>query len=166
MFGPVSIETDLRIASMRQIHCAIEHIERGDYECAITLAATAEGMLPEPEKPYFRGKVKAISKSEGIKAAGGATGPNDYSIWLKHGTLNGVKTENAIIPDEESVVWVYRAISKFNAVYDDRSPQMESFCKWAKDWLTRGGTPATALSADAFAYFDCAGKPCGGQTVA
>lgn len=136
MFGPVSIETNIRIASMRQMHCAIEHIERGDYECAITLAAAAENMLPEPEKPFFREKVKAMAKSEEIKAAGGATGPNDYSVWLKHGTLNGVKTYQATIQDEESVVWAYRAISKFNALYDDQSPQMISFCMWAKDWLT------------------------------
>ena len=27
---------------MRQIHCAIEHLHRGDYECAITLAGAAE----------------------------------------------------------------------------------------------------------------------------
>jgi hypothetical protein len=93
MFGPISIETNLRVASMRQIHCAIEHVERGDYECAITLAAAAEGMLPEPQKPYFRGKVKKLSESEEIKAAGSAIGPNDYSVWLKHGTFNGVKIE-------------------------------------------------------------------------
>ena len=80
MFGPVSIETNLRIASMRQMHCAIEHIERGDYECAITLAAAAENMLPEPEKPYFRGRVKKLSESEQIKAAGDAVGPNDYYV--------------------------------------------------------------------------------------
>jgi hypothetical protein len=142
MFGPVPIETNLRIASMRQMHCAIEHIERGDYECAITLAAAAENMLPEPEKPYFRGKVKKLSESEQIKAAGGAVGPNDYYVWLKHGTLNGVKTEVVTIPDEESVVWIYRAISKFEAVYNDRSPQMTSFCRWAIDWLMAEGRPA------------------------
>jgi hypothetical protein len=144
MFGPVSIETDIRLASMRQIHCAIEHIERGDYECAITLAAAAENMLPEPAKPYFRRRVQAMAEREDIKEAGGATGPNDYSVWLKHGTFNGIKTEKATIPDEESVVWIYRAISKFNAVYDDRSPQMISFCKWAGDWLTNKGRSATA----------------------
>ncbi|MGB6537275.1 MAG: hypothetical protein WBF58_15070 [Xanthobacteraceae bacterium] len=137
MFEPVPIDTSIRLASMRQIHCAIDHLERGNYECAITLAAAAEGMMPEPEKPYFRGKVKAMAQSEEIKAAGGAIGPNDYSVWLKHGTFNGVKTEEVMIPNEEGVVWIYRAISKFHAVYDDRSPQMISFCKWAKDWLTQ-----------------------------
>lgn len=70
MANPVPIDTHIRLASMRQIHCAIEHLERGDFECAITLAAAAEGMLPEPEKPYLRHKVKAMAKSEEIKAAG------------------------------------------------------------------------------------------------
>ena len=142
MFGPVPIDTDVRIASMRQIHCAIEHIERGDYECAITLSAAAEGMLPEPNKPYFRGRVQDMAKREEIKNAGGAVKPNDYSVWLKHGTFNGIKTEKATIPDEESVVWIYRAISKFNALYDDYSPQMISFCRWAGDWLTGRGKSA------------------------
>jgi tRNA threonylcarbamoyladenosine modification (KEOPS) complex Cgi121 subunit len=32
----------VRYASMRQIHAAIEHLHRGDFECAITLAAAAE----------------------------------------------------------------------------------------------------------------------------
>src|SRR5262245_54007824 len=35
LFGPVPIETHIRLASMRQIHGAIERLERGDYECAI-----------------------------------------------------------------------------------------------------------------------------------
>jgi hypothetical protein len=39
---------------MRQIHAAIEHLHRGDFECAITLAAAGEGMLPPTEEPYFR----------------------------------------------------------------------------------------------------------------
>ena len=137
MTTPVPIDTHIRLASMRQIHGAIEHVHRGDYECAITLASAAENMLLEPETPYLRQKIKAVSNSEEIKAAGGATGPNDYATWLKHGTLNGVKTENATIPAEESVAWVCRAISKFKTVYDDLSPQMTSFRQWAKEWLQK-----------------------------
>ena len=137
MFGPVSIDTNVRVASMRQIHCAIEHLERGDYECAITLAHAGEGMLIEPDEPYLRHGIKKLSKSEEIQAAGGATDPNDYSVWLKHGRFNGVKMETATIPAEESVAFVCRAISKFKAVYDDLSPQMISFRKWAKEWLEK-----------------------------
>jgi len=135
MFGPVSIDTNLRIASMRQIHCAIEHLERGDYECAITLAHAGEGMLLEPGEPYLRHKIKKMSKSGEIQVAGGAIDPNDFSVWLKHGTFNGVKTQEAKIPAEESVAFVCRAISKFKAVYNDLSPQMISFINWAIEWL-------------------------------
>jgi hypothetical protein len=124
---------------MRQIHAAIEHLRRGDFECAITLAGAAEGILPDTDKPHFRQKVKAFAQREDIKAAGGATGENDYINWLKHGSLkvSGPRIENATIPAEESVVVVWRAISKFHAVYDDMSPQMQSFHKWALDWLEK-----------------------------
>jgi hypothetical protein len=120
------------IASMRQIHCAIEHLHRGDYECAITLAGAAEGMLPDTDAPHFRQKVKALSESPEINAAGGATGPNDYTNWLKHGGV-----ENATIPAEESVALIWRAITKFNVTYNDLSPQMLSFQNWARQWLLK-----------------------------
>jgi hypothetical protein len=38
---------------MRQIHAAIKHLDRGDFECAITLAAAGEEMLPPKDKPHF-----------------------------------------------------------------------------------------------------------------
>ena len=122
---------------MRQIHRAIEHLHRGDFECAITLAGAAEGILPDTNEAHFRQKVKALSKSPEIKAAGGATGPNDYINWLKHGrvTKNGPRVENATIPAEESVAVIWRAITKYNATYNDLSPQMAEFSNWAKEWL-------------------------------
>lgn len=117
---------------MRQIHCAIEHIHRGDFECAITLGAAAEGMLPNTEQPLLRDKVKDLSKAQEIKAAGGATGPNDIINWLKHGGAQA-----ATIPAEESVVVVWRAIRKFHATYSYFSPQMKAFHDWAKEWLEK-----------------------------
>ena len=82
MATPVPIDTHIRLASMRQIHCAIEHLHRGDYECAITLAGAAEGILPDTWKPHFLQKVKALSISPEIQAEGGAIGENDYINWL------------------------------------------------------------------------------------
>jgi hypothetical protein len=122
---------------MRQIHGAIEHAYRGDYECAITLAGAAEGILPETDEPHFREKEKELARSSEIKAAGGATGPNDYINWLKHGSLvkGGPRFEAATIPAEESLKTIWRAISKFRAIYNDLSPQMLSFCDWARGWL-------------------------------
>jgi hypothetical protein len=135
---PVPIDTNIRHASMRQIHCAIEHVYRGDYECAITLAAAAEGMLPDTDEPHFRQKEVELSKSPEIKAAGGAIGPNDYINWLKHGSFGGgPRVENATIPAEESLKTVWRAITKYRASYDDLSPQMLSFRGWATEWLQK-----------------------------
>jgi hypothetical protein len=138
MATPVSIDTHIRLASMRQIHCAIEYLHGGDYECAITLAGAAEGMLPDTWKPHFLQKVKELSKSLEISTEGGATGPNDYTNWLKHGTLDGKICETATIPAEESVVLVYRAVTKYSAVYDDLSRQMLSYLGWLKVWLQTG----------------------------
>jgi hypothetical protein len=137
---PVKIDTYIRLASMRQIHCAIEHLHRGDYECAITLAGAGEGILPDSWKPHFRQKAKELSKSQEIQAEGGATGENDYINWLKHGSLKngGPRFETATIPTEESAVIIYRAITKYNAVYDDLSPQMLSYLGWLKEWLETG----------------------------
>ena len=120
---------------MRQIHAAIDHLHRGDFECAITLAAAGEGMLPETDVPHFRQKVKALAAS--LPAAEeGAQGPNDYINWLKHGTPDGKRLENARITELEVINTVWRAITKFEAVYGaadtDRTPQMLSFMNWAR----------------------------------
>ncbi|WP_441232569.1 hypothetical protein [Bradyrhizobium sp. 1200_D9_N1_1] len=140
MAVPVPIDTHMRLASMRQIHCAIDHLHRGDYECAITLAGAAEGIMPDAWRPHFRQKVKAFAKTAEIQEVGGAIGENDYINWLKHGSLKrgGPRFETATIPAEESLVVVYRAITKYSAVYDDLSPQMLSYLSWAKVWLATG----------------------------
>lgn len=146
MAGPASIETNTRFASMRQIHAAIEHHARQDWECAITLAAAAEGMLPATDEPYFHQKVKDFAA--GLPDdVGGAKNPNDVITWLKHGTYNGKKCEKATIDNSEPPVIIWRAITKFFAVYDDVSPQMRSWAKSMRDELTseraaRGGAPA------------------------
>jgi hypothetical protein len=45
------IKTTKRLAAERQIHAAITHFQRGDFECAITLCSAAEGQMPEPSDP-------------------------------------------------------------------------------------------------------------------
>ena len=130
---------------MRQIHCAIEHLDRGDYECAITLAGAAEGMLPNTEDPTFRHKVKDMANAmpkdevvpEGKKAA---WEPNDIINWLKHGSINGKngkpgeRYENLTIPDSEWMGVVYRAIDKFGKFYE-LTPQMKSWCNSMRETL-------------------------------
>ena len=134
MVGPASIDTNTRFASMRQIHAAIEHYARQDWECAITLAAAAEGVLPATDEPYFHQKVKdfAASLPEDV---GGATNPNDVITWLKHGTYNGKKWDKATIDASEPPVIIWRAITKFFAVFDDVTPQMQSWANSMRDEL-------------------------------
>jgi hypothetical protein len=128
---------------MRQINAAIEHLQRGDFECAITLAAAAEGILPQTDDAHFHQKIKALEASlQGIDE--GATGANDYINWLKHGTLkqDGPRIENARITELAVTGVISRAISKFEAVYvtqeADRTPQMLEFANWARVYLSAG----------------------------
>src|SRR4051794_30267088 len=112
----MATETNTKLASMRQIHAAIKHHGGGDCECAITLAAAAEGMLVEPDEPTFRQKVKDFAA--GLpEVADDSQNPNAVITWLKHGTYNGTKCETATIDDSEAPVIIWRAITKFYAVY-------------------------------------------------
>ena len=103
---------------MRQIHAAIEHWRRGDFECAITLASAAETMLPDIDEPHFR-KVQNITRINGI------------SNWLIHGgsdLLKGDHVDTVVIEEIDTVVAIHRAILKFEAVFwKDKTPQMTSF---------------------------------------
>jgi len=141
--APASIDVTAQVASMRQIHAAIEHDGLQNYECAITLAAAAEGMLPITENEHFHKKVKAFAAAlpEGTE---GATDPNDTITWLKHGTFKGKKCEEATIDHAEVMVTIWRAITKFQAVYDEVSPQMKS---WADATRTRLAAEKKAASA-------------------
>jgi hypothetical protein len=48
---------------MRQIHAAIEHWQRGDFECAIALASAASEMLPGMNRRTpFRGATKHLAR--------------------------------------------------------------------------------------------------------
>jgi hypothetical protein len=49
MAEPTEIDTSKFASSRRQINAAIAHLHSRDWECAITLAAAAEGQLAEPE---------------------------------------------------------------------------------------------------------------------
>ena len=105
---------------MRQIYAAIEHLHRGDFECAITLAAAGEGMLPPTEEPYFR-ELAAKWRYE------------DIVNWLRHGEIkdieNGKKEQREAVTITElgTIAVIYRAIAKFDAVFgDEKTPQMIS----------------------------------------
>lgn len=106
---------------MRQIHAAIEHLQRGDFECAMTLAAAGEGILPPTDEPHFRGLA-------------GKTEVNEIVDWLRHGPKKDKENRSwgrgqTVAIEESDVIFViYRAIAKFDAVFSDqKTPQMVSF---------------------------------------
>jgi hypothetical protein len=104
---------------MRQIHAAIEHWRRGDFECAITLAGAAERMLPEIDEPQYR-ELQDVARV------------NEISNWLIHGAsrygAKSERTDGIVIEELDTVVAIHRAILKFEAVFwKDKTPQMTSF---------------------------------------
>lgn len=131
----MATETNTKLTSARQIHAAITHHAAGDVECAITLAAAAEGMLVEPDEPAFRQKVKDFAASL-PEVADGSQGPNDFINWLKHGTYNGKKCDTATIDDIEAPVTIWRAITKFYAAHKAVTPEMEKWQQTMKQKLS------------------------------
>lgn len=120
-----SIETSVRYASMRQIHAAIDHFHRGDFECAATLAAAGRGMLPVVDNAALPELEARLARVETV----------DH--WLAHGTIldRSGKTgrrENIIIRTAEVVIAIQVAIARFEAAFpDQKPPQMVGFRLWA-----------------------------------
>lgn len=114
------VETSKQLAALEQIHAAIWHCRNEAFECAVTLAAAAEGLLPTTGDPHlFQLLVNGpIARSD-----------FDYNAminWLKHPT----GPDENIIPEFEVAIVIVRAISKFNAIYSTGSPAMRDFVRW------------------------------------
>jgi hypothetical protein len=114
------VETSKQLAALEQIHAAIWHCRNEGFECAITLAAAAEGLLPSTtERHLFQ-----VLKNSPL-----ARSDFDYNSvinWLKH----PVDPNDNAIPEFEVAIIIVRAISKFIATYRNGSPAMRSFVRW------------------------------------
>jgi hypothetical protein len=114
------VETSKQLAALQQIHAAILHCKNEAFECAITLAASAEGLLPSTtERHLFQ-----LLKNSPV-----ARSDFDYNSvinWLKH----PVGPDDNAIPEFEVAIIIVRAISKFIATYRRGSPAMRSFVRW------------------------------------
>ena len=75
----VHTETTKRLAAERQINGAVAHLYRTELECAITLAAAAEGLLPDTDEPHIFLYLRShpSSKNKQIDF-------NETINWLKH----------------------------------------------------------------------------------
>jgi hypothetical protein len=124
--NPEAVETTVRLASLRQIHAAIDHLHKSEFESAITLASAAEGILPKTDKPHLFSKLQTWIATLPTDAEG-AMGINDFTNWTKHG--GGY--ENAKISELEVITTIARAVSKVAAVYGEQSSEMKDFIDWA-----------------------------------
>jgi hypothetical protein len=125
---------------MRQIHAATEHEERGNFECATTLADAAKCMLADADELHFLQILNEVSRSHEIRAAGVVTVPNDCMNWVKHARLisNWQRFEEAIITDVELIATIRRAIARFLVAYPEvKTPQMLSFENWERSFGSR-----------------------------
>jgi hypothetical protein len=129
------VETNKQKASMRQIHAAIDHRHKAEFESAITLAGAAEGVLPETDKPHLFQKIKKMAESL-PEDKSGANKVNTVTNWVKHGTH-----ETATISEQDVIEVVTRAISKFVAVYGAQSAEMKKFSEWAIERLQADKNP-------------------------
>ena len=121
------IETTKQLAARRQITAAIEHLHKREYECAITLAAAAEGLLPPTDEPHIFSDLKEYLLPEEFTDL-------DFNVvvnWLKH--YKPQDPDPFSIPEAEGVDLIMRAITKFIAVYHQSTKQMEAFMELASN---------------------------------
>jgi hypothetical protein len=116
------VNTTRKFAALRQIRGAITCLHEGDYECAITLAHAAEGMVPD-EKKGDDGKYLFKLMRERLPD----NDHNLFSNWLKHDKIG----DKATISVFEVVVMITRAIHKFVWYYGESSDHFETFQRWA-----------------------------------
>lgn len=106
-------------ASFNQICASIAHYGNGQFDCAMTLAAAAEGMLPAVDEPHLFQQLRARPDQAELNL-------NMMIVWLKHGGA-----ASAELSDFEVVITIARAITKFLAVYKESHPRFVEFWQQA-----------------------------------
>jgi len=116
------IKTTKQLAATRQIQAAIEHFWKDEYECAIILAAAAEGLLPDTDEPHI---FSVLRKNPAFKNLD----INRIITWLKHPTPN--EPNNASISEFEAAFIIMRALTKLYAIHEQGTEEMLEFGRWA-----------------------------------
>lgn len=112
------MRTSVKEASLGQTLAAIYHFHRGELDCAITLAAAGEGILPRTTAWHIHAALQPRKRE---------IDPNLMINWLKHGG----DYDEAEISEFEAVVAIARSITKFIAVYKQSHPKYEEFLRWS-----------------------------------
>jgi hypothetical protein len=122
-------------AARRQITAAIEHYNKGEYECAITLAAAAEGQLTvsDGDNHLFK-RLKEFVPPEFKSEREWVNWLNAARDWLKHETPEW--GDESVISDYSAGIMILRAITKFNWAYRQVTQRMVNFENdWRKSFL-------------------------------
>lgn len=114
------LETTKKQSARRQIEAAIKVFHEGKLDCAITLAAAAEGLLPPTDDSHLFQMLQPYNAELDI---------NLVINWLKHST--GPQT--ATISQFEAALVVARGITKFVAAYHQSCQLFEDFLNWTHD---------------------------------
>jgi len=122
------LQTSKRLSAERQIHAAIAHFRAGDFECAITLCHAAEGQLPEPNESAGLFRMLKRFGAENPAPDGSKNDFNFFATWMKH----GCGPDEIEITEWLVTLWLYRAISKYHAIYGIGTPEMVTLFPWAE----------------------------------
>src|ERR1700761_7492622 len=129
--GPDPCDTSLKLtlteAAIRQVDAAIDALERGDFDIAVTLAGAAEGMIQRDGVHAFalvRDRFRPVNerKKDWISAL------NQERDWLKHGGFDEMEIESFT-----AAMMIVRATSKLEK--KDWTEKMEEFQVWIKEHI-------------------------------
>jgi hypothetical protein len=124
-------------AARRQITAAIEHYEKGEYECAITLAGAAEGQFTaKDDDSHLFSELRGRRPPEFGSESEWVNWLNASRDWLKHPTPQW--GDEWVMDDFGAGLMVLRAINKFNWVYRQVTQRMVNFeDQWRKSHLPK-----------------------------
>lgn len=122
------MRTDRKKPAHRQIDAAISHFYSGDIECAITLAAAAEGMLPATDEPHLFAQLEDCLPEK--RKDPGFLNFNLAAWRLTHSSAPEL-VEIVEIDEYEAVLLIARSITKFIAVYHQSTRNFQCFLAWA-----------------------------------
>jgi hypothetical protein len=112
------MKTSKKESCYNQIVAAIDHFQKEQIDCAITLAAAAEGMLSTEDHRYLFREFRDNPEAVDIDL-------NSVINWLKHPG----EPELANITELEAAFAIARAITKFIAAYHQSAERFERFLR-------------------------------------
>jgi hypothetical protein len=129
MFGKRQVRTTKKRAALKQINAAIALFHVKEYECTISLAGAAEGLIVDTEPPHVW-KILELRRPQEYSGKKWRARLNETRDWLKHPTEK--LADERCIDEFEAVYMLIRAVSKFDARYNDSPKEHNDFASWCR----------------------------------